>query len=105
VQLGGLALVVLGVVILIDVRDCSDLSCLAGPIGILMIVWGLIALLSGLRGPAGLVFLIAAIVVTMLFAWVKFLAGIIVLLAIMGLTRVSKDRLAPYYRRRPKAAA
>ncbi|MGH2784978.1 MAG: hypothetical protein ACRDJ1_06935 [Actinomycetota bacterium] len=101
-QLLGLGAVVFGSLILIDVRDCQELDCLAGPIGLFVVAWGVIALMSGLRGPVGLFFLIAALVLTLLVAWVKFLIGIVALVALMGLTRLSKDRLAGYYREQAK---
>jgi hypothetical protein len=105
IQIVGLAAVVFGALILVDVRDCQELDCLAGPIGLFVVGWGVIALLSGLRGPLGLVFLVAAIVLTLLVAWIKFFIGIVALLALMGLTRLSKDRLAGYYRKQTKAEA
>lgn len=101
-QLLGLAAIVVGALILFDVRDCEELDCLAGLIGTYVVGWGVIAVLSGLRGPVGLVFLVTALVLTVLVSWIKFLVGIVALAAIMGLTRLSKDRLAPYYRRRPR---
>jgi cytochrome c oxidase subunit IV len=101
-QLLGLGAIVLGTMILIDVRDCQELDCLAGPIGLFVVAWGVIALLSGLRGPVGLFCLIGAFVLTLLVAWIKFFIGIIALVALMGLTRLSKDRLAGYYRKQTK---
>jgi hypothetical protein len=101
-QLFGLAALVFGGLILFDARDCQELDCLAGPIGIAIMVWGAVALLSGLRGPAGLAFLIGAIVLGLAFTWVKAFWGLIGLLVLSMLVTASKDRLAPYYRRKPK---
>ena len=98
-QLLGLAGIVFGGLILFDARDCQELDCLAGPIGIVIIVWGGLALLSGLRGPAGLIFLVLSLALTVLVSWAVPLIGIAALLVVMFLTRVSKDRLGPYYRK------
>jgi hypothetical protein len=105
IQLFGLAALVFGGMILFDARDCEELACLAGPIGIAIMVWGAVALLSGLRGPAGMVFLIGAIVLGLAFTWVKAFYGLIGLLILSMLMTASKDRLAPYYRRLPKPEA
>jgi hypothetical protein len=104
-QLLGLAGLVFGGLILFDARDCQELDCLAGPIGVVVIVWGAVALLSGLRGPAGFVFLILALVLSVLVSWATPLIGLIALVVAMLLMSASKDRLAPYYRRQRKGAA
>ncbi|MEX2554947.1 MAG: hypothetical protein WEB06_04890 [Actinomycetota bacterium] len=103
IQVFGLAALVFGGLILFDARDCQELDCLAGPIGIAIMVWGAVALLSGLRGPAGFAFLIGAIVLGLAFTWVKALWGVIGLLVLSMLVTASKDRLAPYYRRKSKS--
>ena len=100
-QVLGLGAIAWGGAVILDVRDCEELGCLAGPIGIAAVVWGIVAVLSGLRGPIGLVFLVGALVLTFIVSWVKFLIGVVALVVLMGLTRMSKDRLAPYYRRGP----
>ena len=100
-QVLGLVAVIGGGLIMGDAAGCSELDCLAWPIGIVVAVWGLVALLSGIRGTVGLLFLIAAIVLPLTVLWVKFLWLLGFLLLMMLLVRVSKDRLAGYYRKQP----
>ena len=104
-QLLGVGGLVFGGLILFDARDCQELDCLAGPIGVAIMLWGAVAVLSGLRGPAGFVFLILAVILSILVSWATPLLGLVVLAVAMILMSVSKDRLAPYYRRQPKDPA
>lgn len=84
---------------------CEELECLVWVLGAYLAAWGLIALLSGIRGPLGLVFLIGAIVLALGISWVEPFYGLIGLLIVGALVSASKERLAPYYRRHPKADA
>lgn len=97
-QLFGLAAVVLGGLAISTGPGCEELGCIAWVLGVYLAVWGVCALLCGLRGRAGLVFLVLALVLPLLVGWTEPLWALGFLLVVMALTRVSKDRLAPYYR-------
>lgn len=102
-QILGLAAVGLGVWALVEGRDCEGLECLGTLLGAYLGGWGLIAVMSGIRGPLGFVFLIGAILLVLGVSWVEPFYGLIALVVIMVLVRASKDRLAAYYRRAPLA--
>lgn len=106
-QLFGLAAVANGIWGISTGSDCERLGCsLARYVGVFLTVWGVAALLAGLRGPVGFGFLLGAIVLAMAASWVKAFYGLIFLAIVLGLVRVSKDRLAGYYRRpKPKVEA
>jgi hypothetical protein len=106
VQLFGVTAVVIGFVAFSSRDNCEGLTCLAWVYGLFVAGWGVVALLSGIRGPVGLVFLIAAIVLAMVGSWVKAFYGIIFLVVLLALVSASKERLAGYYRRsKPKVEA
>jgi hypothetical protein len=106
VQLFGLAAVVAGLWAISTRSSCEAFGCLVWFFGLYVLAWGVVALLAGLRGPVGFVFLLGAIVLAMAGAWVKAFYGIIFLVMLLGLVRASKDRLAGYYRRsKPKVEA
>jgi hypothetical protein len=101
-QVLGVAAIGLGGWALVDLPDCQELDCLGQLLAWYVGVWGLLALLSGIRGPLGLVFLIGAILTALAVSWVEPFYGLIGLVVIMVLVRASKDRLAGYYRRAPR---
>ncbi|MGH2725633.1 MAG: hypothetical protein ACRDKS_01525, partial [Actinomycetota bacterium] len=101
-QILGLTAVAVGVWALVDGRDCEGLECLGNFLAVYLGVWGLFALLAGIRGPFGLVFLIGAILLALGVSWVEPFFGMIGLVVVLVLVRASKDRLAGYYRRAPK---
>ena len=71
---------------------------------VLLIMWGVVAMASLLRGRVGLVAMIAAIVLPLAVAWRYFATVLIWLIVILGAVRVSKNDLAPYYRGRETVA-
>lgn len=106
VQLFGLAAVAAGIWAISTRTNCEELGCLVWFFGLFIAGWGVIALLAGLRGPLGFVFLLGAIVLAMAGSWVKPFYGLIFLAIVLGLVSASKDRLAGYYRRpKPKVEA
>jgi hypothetical protein len=105
VQLLGLAAVAFGGYAISTGPGCQELDCLAWFLGALLAGWGVCALLAGIRGPVGLVFFVVALVLGLAVSWANPFLGLIVLLVVSLLMNASKDRLAPYYRRRAKAGA
>jgi hypothetical protein len=104
VQLFGLVAITGGAWAISTRNGCEELGCLAWFLGIYAVAWGLVALLAGVRGPLGMVFLIAAVVLALLGAWIRPLFGIVFLVVLLGLVNVSKEKLAPYYRRAKEEA-
>jgi hypothetical protein len=97
-QLLGVLALVVGVHRVVVEAGCTELGCVGFAFGIFATVWGILAILSGLRGRKGLVFLVLAMTLPLLVLWIKFLIGF-VFLAIVGVAAsMSKDKLAGYYR-------
>lgn len=108
-QVGGAVAIALGVILVVGValssRElggiCEGFSCLSTALGVLLAVWGVLAMLAAIRGLAGLLFLIAAIVAPLAFSWIQPLAGLVYLVLLFPIVGASKERLAAYYRRSP----
>lgn len=98
VQLIGAAAVGFGVWIMVDAIDCQELDCLATIIGAMVIGWGVIAFLSGLRNMFGFVCLIAAILLALFTAWATPWFTLPFLIVVLILVRFSKDKLKGFYR-------
>ena len=78
---------------------CSDPGC-NQPLGLAvgMLVWGVIALLTAIRGRLGFIALIVVLVSPLAIGWFDpwfFLLGLVIFL---NLAKGSKEHLAPYYR-------
>jgi hypothetical protein len=86
-----------GVRIIIDSAGC-DRGCTSSTVGALAIVWGVIALASGIRGRVGFLALITAIVTPLVLSWAWFFLGIMFLLIVSVTAAMSKGQLTPYYR-------
>jgi MFS family permease len=99
IQLFGLAAIGAGAWAISTRDSCEELGCLVWFFGIYVAVWGIVAVLAGIRGPLGFVFLIGAIVLALVGSWVRPLFGLVFLVVLLGLVSASKERLAPYYRR------
>jgi hypothetical protein len=87
-----------GVRLAIDAARCDGRSCLSIGTGVLVGIWGLIALLTGVRGRVGFIALIVAIVTPLAIPWVLLRFGILFLVIVFLTTALSKGQLAPYYR-------
>jgi hypothetical protein len=105
VQLFGLAAVGFGGWAIASGPGCQELGCLVWVLGIYLALWGVVAWLAGIRGPIGLIFLVGAILMALAASWVEPLYGIVFLGVVSLLIGASKERLAPYYRRRARESA
>ena len=97
-QLLGIIALVMGTQRAIADAGCTELGCVGFAYGIFAAVWGVVALLSGLRGRRGLIFLLIAIVSPLLVLWLFFPLSLLFLLIVGVAASASKERLAPYYR-------
>ena len=78
---------------------CHTTSCdQPNAITIGMMVWGAVALLTGVRGRVGAVALIIVVVSPLAVGWTNPWLFLIGLLILLSAARGSKDQLAPYYR-------
>lgn len=90
----------------------SDITCARGPapcdqpldIAIGMIVWGLVSCLTLVRGPVGLVALIALLVSPLAIGFWDPWWFLFSLVALLGLIRSSKEEVGAYYQRRTEEA-
>ena len=87
-----------GVRIIINSARCDRGGCISSTVGIMAIIWGVIALASGVRGRVGFLALIAAIVTPLVLSWAWFFLGIMFLLIVSVTAAMSKGQLAPFYR-------
>lgn len=105
VQVIGLAAVVGGIWILVEAIGCSELDCLASILGGMVLGWGVLALLAGMRNLFGFFCLIGAIILGLLASFVTPWFSLPFLLVVFLLLRVSKDKLKPFYRNQPEVPA
>lgn len=105
VQLIGLTAIGFGVWIVVDAVDCEELGCLATIIGAMLIAWGFLAVLSGLRNFLGFACLLAAIIIPLLIVWATPQFSIPFLVVVAILARVSAGKLKGFYRRSKAEAA
>jgi hypothetical protein len=87
-----------GVRLTINAARCDGRACLSVGTGILVGIWGLIALLTGVRGRVGFIALVIAIVTPLAVPWVLLRFGVLFLVVVFLTTALSKGQLAPYYR-------
>jgi hypothetical protein len=87
-----------GVRIIIGAARCDGHGCTSVAVGILAVIWGVIAIAAGIRGRIGFVALVLAIVLPLVISWAWFFLGIMFLLVVSVTAAMSKGQLAPYYR-------
>ena len=95
----GVAAIASGVSILTYGARCHSPSCeQPTALAVAMLAWGVLALLTCIRGRVGLAALIEMIVAPLLISWVHFWSLLLWLVVMLGVVHSSKDQLALYYR-------
>ncbi|TMK23374.1 MAG: tetraspanin family protein [Actinobacteria bacterium] len=88
-----------GISVLVHGARCHMTSC-EQPTGIAvgMLVWGVVAFLTCIRGRVGFIALIVVLVAPLALSWTNLWFFLLGLVVILGVVRSSKEQLAPYYR-------